>query len=401
MTESYDMIVIGAGSGGVSCARRAALLGAKTAIIESNEVGGTCVIRGCVPKKLTWYASQFSKIPELAKGYGWSFSKPIFDWPKFVESRHHEVSRLSQIYIGMLKKAGVTLIKGRASFKSAHQISVGNKIISGKHIVIAIGNEGILPDISGANHAMTSRQLFECETQPKHIVIIGGGYIGVEFAAILKELGSNVTLVIRRDLVLRGFDEMIREAVQSNLQESGVQICINSEVSRISKSKKDYDIHLQTNCNPIKTSQITADAILFAIGRKPDFGPLGLDDMGVKTAHGLVSIDKNYATSVPHIYALGDCANHKNLTPVAIAEGRDLSEKLFGKKRRIIDYDTIPTAIFSVPEAGTVGLSEDVALEAYPNDIICYQSQFKPLKYTLTDINKKSVVKLVVQKSTN
>lgn len=397
MTYDYDLFVIGAGSGGLASSKRAASYGAKVAIAENDLVGGTCVIRGCVPKKLMVYASTFSHLYEDAIGYGWSPVESSFDWEKLVTTVDTEVRRLSKLHISFLEKAGVELISGYAKFIDPHTVEVGDKQITAAKILIAVGGEAHRIDIPGIEHAITSREIFLLKEQPKRLAIWGGGYIGVEFACIMNGLGSKVTQIIRRDLILNEFDAEIRTNVQEGMVKHGIEFLTGSSIAQIEKTPEG----LQLTLSGKSEETLTVDALLCATGRLPNLEKLGLENAGVETDKGAIAVTKDSRTSQPHIFAVGDCTNRINLTPIAIAEGRAFADTEFGNNPRSISHDNVASAVFSQPEAATVGLTEESARAKFPESIKCYTAKFRPMFHALTGADEKTFVKLVVETNTD
>lgn len=398
MTYDYDLFVIGAGSGGVAASRRAASYGAKVAIAERDLVGGTCVIRGCVPKKLMVYASNFSHLYEDAKGYGWGEVQSSFEWPKLVEAVDKEVRRLSQVYINMLEKSGVELIQASATFLDAHTLEVGDRKITAEKILIAVGGEAGKPDdIQGIEHAITSREIFHLKEQPKRFAVLGGGYIGVEFACILNGLGSEVTQIIRRDLILRGFDEEIRADLQEAITKRGIKILSNSHIEKIEPVPDGLQLTL---CEE-SAGTLTVDALLCATGRHPNVAGLNLENAGVEVSNGAIAVQVDSCTSQPNIYAVGDCTDRINLTPVAIAEGRAFADTVFGHTPRYVTHHNVASAVFAQPEVATVGLTEAEAREKLGDNVSVYRSKFRPMFYSLAGGDEKVTMKLVVDKITD
>lgn len=397
MTYDYDLFVIGAGSGGLASSKRAASYGAKVAIAENDLVGGTCVIRGCVPKKLMVYASTFSHLYEDAIGYGWSPVESSFDWEKLVTSVDTEVRRLSQLHISFLEKAGVELISGYAKFIDPHTVEVGDKKITAAKILIAVGGEAHKIDIPGIEHAITSREIFLIKEQPKRLGILGGGYIGVEFACIMNGLGSQVTQIIRRDLILNDFDGELRTNVQEGMVKHGINFVTGSSIAQIEKTPEGLKLTLSGESE----ETLTVDALLCATGRSPNLEKLGLENAGVETDKGAIVVTKDSRTSQPHIFAVGDCTNRINLTPIAIAEGRAFADTEFGNNPRAISYENVPSAVFSQPEAATVGLSEEQAKAKFGDSIKCYTAKFRPMFHALTGADEKTFVKLIVETNTD
>ncbi|VEP13945.1 Glutathione reductase [Hyella patelloides LEGE 07179] len=401
MSYDFDLFVIGAGSGGIATARRAAEYGAKVGIAEFDRLGGTCVNRGCVPKKLMVYASHFPKDFQAASGYGWTVGESKFNWKTMITAVNNEVDRLNSIYQRMLDKSEVTVYEGYGKFIDSHTIAIGDEKVTAEKILIAVGGKPVKPDdIPGIEHAITSREIFHLQEQPKQIVIIGGGYIGVEFACILNGLGSEVTLVIRSDKVLRGFEEDIRMEIQEAMQGNGIRILTNKP--NIAIEKTNTGLQLKIAGREEEEEILVADAVsLAATGRSPRIENLGLENTNVEVVNGAVAIDKYNQTTEEHIYAVGDCTAKVELTPVAIKEGRAFADTHFGGQSKQMAYDNIPTAVFTTPEAATVGLTEAEAREKYGNAVKIYRSKFRPMYYTLPDMQVKTLMKLVVDGNTN
>jgi glutathione reductase (NADPH) len=397
MTYDYDLFVIGAGSGGLASSKRAASYGAKVAIAENDLVGGTCVIRGCVPKKLMVYASTFSHLYEDAIGYGWSPVESSFDWEKLVTTVDTEVRRLSKLHISFLEKAGVELISGYAKFIDSHTVEVGDRKITAAKILIAVGGEAHRIEIPGIEHAITSREIFLLKEQPKRLAILGGGYIGVEFACIMNGLGSQVTQIIRRDLILNEFDAEIRTNVQEGMVKHGIEFVTGSSIESIEKTPEGLQLKLSGK----SSETLTVDALLCATGRWPNLEKLGLENAGVETEKGAIAVTKDSRTNQPHIFAVGDCTNRINLTPIAIAEGRAFADTEFGNNPRAISHENVASAVFSQPEAATVGLTEEQARAKFPESIKCYTAKFRPMFHALTGADEKTFVKLVVETNTD
>ena len=393
----FDLLVIGGGSGGVRAARWSSGLGAKVAICESSRYGGTCVIRGCIPKKLMVAGSELPDHLKYFSTYGWSIGQYELDWLKQKSSRDQELKRLEGIYENLLSKAGVSVLKGHGRIADLHTVEVDGKAYTARFILIAVGSYPFMPDgVSGIKEALTSDDVFELTSLPKSLLIMGSGYIGLEFASIFNAFGSEVTLVSRRDLILRGFDNELRAFLQEEIIKRGVKIVSNDSVTEIIKQDKRFEVKGQ------KSNLGQFEKVLFATGRRPNIKNLGLESVGVKTnKNNEIEVNKYFESSVKNIYALGDCANTPfQLTPVATAEGMLLAEYLFAKSQRTMDYRYIPTAIFSQPPAATVGLSEEESKESgYKVDV--YTASFRPLKYTVTDIDKKTFMKIVVDAKTD
>ncbi len=385
-----DLFVIGAGSGGVRAARMAAGLGVRVAIAENQYLGGTCVNVGCVPKKLFVYASHFREDFAAAKGFGWTTSEPIFDWSRLLAQKNREIHRLQGIYEGLLDNSGVQVITGQAQIINEHTVVIGEQCFRCERILIATGAQPSVPDIPGKEFVVTSNEMFALETLPERILIVGGGYIAVEFAGIMHGLGVKTTLCYRGDKLLRGFDDDVRDFIAQEMTKKGIDIRFNAEINCVEKNANGFIAH---------TSQdqiIQADLVLYATGRKPNTEDLGLKALGVEMdGSGVIKINQHYQTSIPSIYALGDVANRFNLTPVATAEAMAFVNQCYTSQPTFVDYDNIPTAIFSQPNIGTVGLTEVEARKRYP-EIDIYKSVFTPMKHTLSGLGEKTLMKMVV-----
>lgn len=388
----YDLFVIGAGSGGVRAARIAANYGAKVAVAEEYRVGGTCVIRGCVPKKLFVYASHFSDDFEDAAGFGWTVGETKFDWKTLVSHKDKEIDRLNGIYIRNLEKAGVEILDGRATVKDAHTIRLEGREreITAERILVAVGATPFLPDIPGIEHAITSNEAFHLEELPRRVVVVGGGYIAVEFAGIFNGLGVETMQLYRGPLFMRGFDDDLRDLLSEEMTKKGIDLRMNSDIVAI--EKKDGELHLKLNDG----DTISTDCVMYATGRAPNTKGLGLEDAGVKLGMaGEVVVDDYSQSSVESIYAVGDVTDRANLTPVAIREGHAFADTVFGGKDVKVDHSIIPTAIFSQPEMGTVGLTEAQAREQY-DEVDIYKTAFRALKNTLSGSQERTFMKLIV-----
>lgn len=400
MNYDFDLFVIGAGSGGIATARRAAEYGAKVGIAEFDRLGGTCVNRGCVPKKLMVYAANFSRYFEDAQAYGWSPVQSTLDWEKMITAVNNDVNRLNGIYQKMLDNSKVEVLQGYGKFVDAHTILVGERQVTADKVLIAVGGYPIRPNILGIEHAITSDDIFHLKEQPQRIVILGGGYIGVEFASILNKMGTEVTQVIRGDKILRGFDEDLRTEVQQGMINHGVRILNNIQLIAIDKTAEGVKVIVRGDDKSEEI--IVTDAVsLAAVGRKPNTRNLGLENTKVKLHDGAVVVDKYSLTTEENIYAVGDCTNKINLTPVAINEGRAFADTVFGGKSRIMSYENVPSAVFSTPEAATVGLTEAEASEKYGDAVKIYRSRFRPMYYTIPDKQEKAMMKLVVNQETD
>lgn len=399
MAYDFDLFVIGGGSGGIATARRAASHGAKVALAENDRLGGTCVNRGCVPKKLMVYASHFPKYVDEAHGYGWKIAPGEFSWRDMITAVRNEVSRLNGIYQRMVDNAEVQIYRHYARLLDAHTVEVGDEKVTAERILIAVGGEPVKPNIPGIEHAITSDGMFDLEKQPERMVILGGGYIGCEFACIMNGLGTEVTVVIRKDRILNGFDKDLRNELHEAMQKQGIRIFNNAEITEISKTGDLVKVTL----NDGENQEIVADAVsLAATGRRPKLENLGLENTTVEINKGAIAVDKHSQTAEPSIYAIGDCTDRINLTPVAIDEGRALADTIYGGQSRQTSYDNVPSAIFTTPEAATVGLSESEAIERYGEDNIhVFRSRFRPMYYTLPNKDQKTLMKLIVCRSTD
>lgn len=392
----YDLFVIGAGSGGVRAARMAAGHGANVAIVEDLYFGGTCVNVGCVPKKLYVYASQFSESFTGAAGFGWNVdSAPKFDWPTLVANKDTEIKRLQSVYDNMLNNSGVHVVNGRGKIIDAHTVKVAEKTYTAERIIIATGGWPFVPDVVGREHIVTSNEIFNLPVLPKQMVIVGGGYIAVEFAGIMHGLGVDVTIFERGDKVLRGFDEDIRDFLVLEMIKKGIKFMPRTNVDRIEQVGAGFTVHTTAG------ETVTTDLVMYATGRVPNTKNLGLENVNVTLdSTGAIIVNDDYQTNVPSIYALGDVTNRVNLTPVATAEGMFLVNKLYANKAGIVDYENIPTAVFSQPSIGTVGLNEAQAREKYA-DIDVYKSEFKAMKNTLSGSRERTFMKMLVVRSTD
>lgn len=390
----FDLFVIGGGSGGVRAARVAAQTGARVAIVEEYRYGGTCVIRGCVPKKLFVYASELRHEIDDAAGFGWTIDAR-FDWGTLRDNKDREIDRLNKIYIGLLEKFDVQVMHGRGTLADAHTVDVNGTAYTAETILIATGATPYLPDTRGIEHAITSNEAFHLTDLPEHVTVVGGGYIAVEFAQIFNGLGCDVALVHRRDHVLRGFDADVRTTVTRNLANQGVDLHLPAEVESIDRrSEGALRVSLSTG------TTIDTNAYFCATGRRPNTAGLGLEAIGVDLDPiGAVCVDDYSRTAVPNVYAVGDVTNRVNLTPVAIREGQAFADTVFHKIPRKPDYRYIPTAVFSQPPAATCGLTESLAREEY-GAIDVYRSVFRPMRHTMSGRDEKAMMKLVVDRRT-
>lgn len=396
MTQyDYDLFIVGAGSGGVRAANMAAAQGVRVAIAEERYLGGTCVNVGCVPKKLLVYAAQFSGEFESAAGFGWTMGKSTFNWPSLIANKNREIERLHAVYNNRLQKSGAEIIIGRAQVLDAHTVAVDGTEYSTERMLIATGGWPSVPDIPGKQHIVTSNQMFFLDQLPKRIIIVGGGYIAVEFASILHGLGVKTTICHRGPKLLRGFDEDIRDFLADELTRKGIDILFNTDIEAIESTGDCFAARL------IDGSQVSTDLVMYATGRTPNSTGFGLEKLGVELdGDAAIKVNSDYQTNVPSIYALGDVTNRVNLTPVAIAEGMALVNKLYVNKSKPVDYDNIPTAVFCQPTIGTVGLTEAQAREKYP-DIDIYKTSFTSMKNSLSGMDEKTLMKMIVVRSTD
>ncbi|MGK7888721.1 MAG: glutathione-disulfide reductase [Leptolyngbyaceae cyanobacterium] len=399
MSYDFDLFVIGAGSGGIATARRAAEYGAKVGVAEYDRLGGTCVNRGCVPKKLMVYASHFPGQFEEAVGYGWSPVTSSCDWVTLTTAVNNEVGRLNGIYQGMLDRSKVEIFRDRAHFIDSHTLQVGGKTVTAEKVLIAVGGKPVKPDVPGIDHAITSDDIFTLPQQPKRMVIWGGGYIACEFACILNGLGTEVIQVIRKPYILNGFDDDLRMEIQEAMQRHGVRILTETLIQSFEKTDAGLRVTVESKSG-VKEEILTDAVSLAATGRVPNLDNLGLENTKVGLKDGAIAVDQHSRTADPTIYAVGDCTNRMNLTPVAIAEGRAIADTEYGNKPTLMSHENVPTAIFTTPEAGTVGLSEQEAIAKYGVDgIQIFRAKFRSMYYVLPGKHdEKTLMKLVVHK---
>lgn len=390
MKDVFDLIVIGAGSGGVRAARMAAATGARVALCEAGRVGGTCVNLGCIPKKLLVYASHVREECEDAKGFGWEIGTREFSWPELIRAKDIEITRLNGVYERLLSNSDVELIHGYARLQSPNEVKVGERILYGERILIAVGNRPHVPDFPGASHVITSDEFFHMEALPKNALVLGGGYIAVELAGILQGLGVSVTICHRGDALLRGFDDDIRQFLAAEMSKKGIAFRFSDSVVSIDETSTGLQVSLKSGAS------LDCEMVLAATGRVPRTDSLGLDSVGVRTdASGAIVVDDEFRTSVPSVFALGDVIDRFQLTPVALAEAMDFVRVHFQNQVSSRDYEYIPTAVFSQPSVGTVGLSESDARDKY-GEITVFQSEFRALKHTLSGRDERTLMKLVV-----
>ncbi|MDG9924212.1 MULTISPECIES: glutathione-disulfide reductase [unclassified Pseudomonas] len=392
MSYEFDLFVIGAGSGGVRAARFAAGFGAKVAVAESRYLGGTCVNVGCVPKKFLVYGAHFADDFEQAAGFGWSSDEPQFDWPTLIANKNREIQRLNGIYRNLLVNSGVTLLEGHAKLTGPHEVEINGQRHSAKHILIATGGWPQVPDIPGKELAITSNEAFFLEQLPKRVLVVGGGYIAVEFASIFHGLGAETSLLYRKDLFLRGFDGAVRQHLKEELEKKGLDLQFNTDITRI---ERQADGSLLATLKDGR--ELATDCVFYATGRRPMLDNLGLENTGVKLDDkGFIHVNEQFETSEPSILALGDVIGRVQLTPVALAEGMAVARRLFKPEEyRKLDYNLIPTAVFSLPNIATVGLTEEQAREQ-GHEVRIFESRFRPMKLTLTECQERTLMKLVV-----
>ncbi|MBW4470201.1 MAG: glutathione-disulfide reductase [Stenomitos rutilans HA7619-LM2] len=396
MGYDYDLFVIGAGPGGLAAAKQATEYGATVAIAEQAQAGGGCVNRGCIPKKLMVYAAAFTRLDQDAIAYGWSACERQFDWQRFVRARNQEIERLQQTQVQALQDAGIAFIHEHASFVDDHTLVVGDRKLTAKDILIAVGGQPIRPKIDGIEHALVSDDLFNLEALPKHIAILGGGYIGVEFASILRGLGCRVTLMNRETCILPGFDDDLATTVRQGLIDRGIQSLCSTTIAAIEPASEGFNLTLEGD----RPETLLVDTILCATGRAPRLDELKLDKAGVKADKTAIAVDGDSRTNQPHIFAVGDCTNRLQLTPVARAEGKAVAATILGQDPEALNYDHVPSAVCSYPEAASVGLSEAKARETYGDKVCAYRTEFQPLFYSLTDRSQISFIKVVAQGDT-
>ena len=399
----FDLFVIGGGSGCVRAARMAAQRGARVALVEVADLGGTCVNVGCIPKKLYSYAAHYGEGFAESAGFGWEIEPPVFNWNRLKANRAREIARLNSVYQQLLEGAGVTVLRGWGRVTGAHGVRVDDQDFSAEHILIATGGTPFVPEVPGREHVITSDQMFDLEPFPSRLVVVGGGYIACEAASIFNGLGAEVTLVQRGPRLLNGFDNDISNFVASEMGKAGVDVRLNAGVANIASRPKSKTSPLLVTLTG--GTQMKADAVLYATGRKANTQGFGLEEVGVKVdERGMVVVDKDFRSSVPSIHALGDVSTHKALTPVALAEGMVLVDRLFGpprgKRARQIDYDFIPTAVFTHPNVGTVGFTEAQARERF-GKVTIYRSEFRALRHTLSESTERTLMKLIVDDATD
>ena len=392
MPQHYDLIALGGGSGGLAVARRAAAYGARCAVIEPNPLGGTCVNVGCVPKKVMWYAADLTHKLDLASSYGFQDINASFSWNKLVDARQAYIKRLNNIYGRALNDSQVELISGYGQFVDKNTIEVNGTQYSAKHIVIATGGQPTVPDIEGAQLGITSDGFFQLKDIPKHVAIAGSGYIAVELAGVLKSLGSEVSLIVRGNHFLGRFDSLLRDTLLEEMTKQGINVLTNTQISRVTKNDQYLTLH-----DDQQAIHADVDCLIWAIGRNPNVAALNLEAAGVnQNKYGFIPTDDFQNTNVDNIYAVGDVTGRAALTPVAIAAGRRLADRLFNHQTESkLNYETIPTVVFTHPPIGTVGLTEDEARDLHGDDVKTYQTQFTPMQYALSEHKVRTAMKLI------
>ena len=395
MDFEFDLFVIGAGSGGVRAARMAAGKGMRVAVADNKALGGTCVNVGCVPKKLYTYASHFGHDFHAAKGFGWQVYSPDFHWPDLVQAKKQEILRLNGIYGNLLANSGVTIIDGFAHLLDANHVSVNGQSYSAKHILLATGSKPSIPSESWAEHTITSDQIFDLDEFPQRLLVVGAGYIALEFACIFNGLGSQVYVSYRGDSVLRGFDHDVRQFMDSELAKQGVNVHYQTNIKAIEKTSQGLLVNLDNG------DSLEVDQVLVAMGRTPNLANIGLEQLGIEQQQNhTIKVNETFNTNIPSIYALGDVTGGPQLTPVALAEAMTLVDHLYGDNQKTMDYSNIATAVFTYPNIGCVGLTEAEARAKY-TDIDIYRSDFRPMKHTLSGSDERSLMKLIVDKATD
>lgn len=394
MTFDYDLFVIGAGSGGLAAAKTAASFGARVGIAEHEALGGTCANRGCIPKKLIVYAADFALQNQMAHQYGWSQCDNYFDWTRFTKLVDEHLDSLNDSFSKQLQKAGVDLIKGYATFVDDHTLEVDDRKITADKILIAVGGRPNLPDIPGIEFAITSREMFHLPYLPKRFVVIGGGYIGIEFASMMDAFGCKVTVINNDELILSGFDDDVRAHIQQGLTNRGIRIFHNSTAKEI----KLYEDGLLVKIKGDKQATVAADTILVATGRTPNVEKLGLEKVGIELGEkGTIKVNEYNCTNMNNIYAVGDCSSRLQLTPVAKGEGEAFAKTLFGKTPKTVNYDEVPTAVFSRPEGASYGMTEQQAREKFGDDVESFKTEFKSLREQFGGSDEKTLIKIIVK----
>ena len=392
----FDLFVIGAGSGGVRAGRMAAAMGVKVAVAEDRHLGGTCVNVGCVPKKLFVYASHYAEDFENAQGFGWTSGEPAFDWPTLRDNKTKEIERLNGIYQNLLVNSGCELINGRATLVDPHTVAVGDKTYTAERILVAVGGWPNVPAFPGSEHVISSNEVFYLDEFPERAIVVGGGYIAVEFAGIFAGLGAKTDLIYRGDMFLRGFDNEVREFTAEEVAKKDVNLRFNTNITAIEKQADGTLKATLTDGSTVET-----DVIMYATGRNPKVEGLGLEALGIEQGkNGAIVVNDQFQTNVPSVYAIGDVIDRVQLTPVALAEGMALVRNLYGGQNQQVDYNLIPTAVFCQPNIGTVGLTEEQAREQYTN-VDVYKSSFRAMKHTLSGSDEKTFMKMLVDRDSD
>ena len=394
MTYDYDLFIMGAGSAGAAAASKAASLGLRVAVAEQEALGGTCLNRGCIPKKLIVYAADFALQNKIAVDYGWSKTSSHFNWTQFIRSVHKQIDRINSSYQEKFKENGITLLRGHATFVDAHTIKVDGVEVTADKILIAVGARPFIPDIPGIEYAITSREMFHLPYLPKRLAVIGGGYIGVEFASMMNALGCRVTVVDTSETILEGFDDDIRKSLQESLSQRGIKFISNSKATEI----KHYEEGLLLTVNGKYKKTIAADTILVATGRAPNTEKLDLDNAQVEMAEkGAIKVDEYSRTNQENIFAVGDCTDRLQLTPVAKKEAVAVINTVFANKSQTVNYGQVPSAVFARPEMASIGMTENEARSEFGDSVKCYCDKFQPLMYQLASTDEQTIIKVVVE----
>ncbi|PMB00656.1 glutathione-disulfide reductase [Fischerella thermalis CCMEE 5205] len=391
MSFDYDLFVIGAGPGGLAASERAANYGARVALAEQDQVGGTCVVHGCIPEKMMTYAASFSQIFRNADEYGWGKVQKNFDWCQFIAARNREINHLSKVHTQHLQKAGVELLKGHAQFLDVHTLEIEGRQITADKILIAVGGKDVKPNIPGVEYAISTLEMLQLKQQPEHLAIIGSNHIAVKLAGIMNGLISKVTQIVTEDKILPGCDEDIRTTIQEEMTRLGIRICCNSSVEKIEQAQNCLNLIVSGDSEPV-----TVETVVFITDRVPNLDRLDLENAGVKVDEGGVVVDEYSRTSVANIFAVGDCTPRPHWTPVAIAAGRAFADTEFGKRPRTVSYEAIPHVLASQPEAATVGLTEAQAPAKFGESVRCYSKKFQPLFNLIGESEQQTLIKLVV-----
>lgn len=392
MSFDYDLFVIGAGPGGLAAAERAASYGARVAIAEQDQVGGTCVVHGCIPEKMMAYAASFSRFFKNADEYGWGKVPENFDWCQFMANRNRDITHLSQVHQHHLQTAGVELLQGHAQFLEAHTVEIAGNQYTADKILIAVGGKAVKPEnISGIEYAITTRELLQLEQQPNHLAIVGSNHIAVKLAGIMNGLISKVTLVVPEEQILPGCDRDLQITIQEGMSRQGIRICCNSRVEKIEPAQSCLNLFVSCEDEPT-----TVETIVFVTGRIPNLEGLGLENVGVEVEEGTIAVDEYSRTTQANIFAVGDCTPRPHWTPVAISAGRAFADTEFGKNPRTVSYEQIPYVVSSEPEAATIGLTEAQAHEKLGESVGCYQKKFQPLFNLIGESSQEAMLKLVV-----